>query len=163
FVPMQVVQAGDDGAVDVDGIKKLVPDPGAIDDLSIVRFAVVRGPGSFDARGHYLAHFDGPGRSAVVYRVSPAADDGLGAFIVERLVVAASIGALSVPPFWLGLMGVVIFAARWQVLPAGGIATPGMTGLDAVADFLWHAALPVSVLAVGYCGPFLRYVRTGVV
>jgi peptide/nickel transport system permease protein len=82
---------------------------------------------------------------------------------IDRAIVASSIFSVSVPSFWLGLMGIVILAAKLQVLPAGGIEQPGLSGVDAFFDVVAHAVLPVLVLAIGYAGPFLRYTRASLV
>jgi peptide/nickel transport system permease protein len=84
--------------------------------------------------------------------------------LVDRAVMALSTLGLSMPAFWLGIMAMVVFAAQLQVLPAGGIQTPGLPpelGL-VLADRIRHAILPVSVLAFAYAAPWIRYVRSGV-
>ncbi|MBI1948107.1 MAG: ABC transporter permease subunit [Deltaproteobacteria bacterium] len=83
---------------------------------------------------------------------------------LDRVVGALSLAGLSVPAFWLGMIGIVVLAAGLQVLPAGGIQTPGLGGdLGAVlADRLWHAVLPTLVLTLVYAAQWLRFVRAGV-
>ena len=78
--------------------------------------------------------------------------------IVDRIVVASSIVSVSVPSFWVGLMGIVVFAAKLRVLPAGGIDSPGD---ESFGDVVMHMILPVAVLAFAYAGPFVRYARAG--
>jgi peptide/nickel transport system permease protein len=67
---------------------------------------------------------------------------------------------ISVPPFWLALMLILIFAATLGLLPAGGIATIGDGGL---ADRLRHLVLPVTTLTLASMGAHLRYVRASVI
>jgi peptide/nickel transport system permease protein len=81
----------------------------------------------------------------------------------DRFVNALSITLLSMPAFWLGIIFVLIFAARFHVLPATGIGTPGINAslAEVVPDRLRHMILPVSVLALVYAGQWIRYVRSG--
>jgi peptide/nickel transport system permease protein len=67
---------------------------------------------------------------------------------------------ISVPPFWLALMLILIFAATLGLLPAGGIATIGDGGL---ADRLRHLVLPVTTLTLASMGAHLRYVRASMI
>ncbi len=85
----RVVAAAAGGAVAVDA-RTLCPG-------AYLTFDVVTGPGRFGADGVYRARFDGPGRTAVVFRVTgvpPDADgrsartrSALGAFVVDHGVV----------------------------------------------------------------------------
>lgn len=64
---------------------------------------------------------------------------------------------ISVPPFWLALLLILLFAVTLQWLPASGIApVGGGTWVDA----LRHAALPVATLAIASVGGYTRYVRS---
>jgi peptide/nickel transport system permease protein len=67
---------------------------------------------------------------------------------------------ISVPPFWLALMLILIFAATLGLLPAGGSATIGDGGL---ADRLRHLVLPVTTLTLASMGAHLRYVRAAMI
>ncbi len=78
----------------------------------------------------------------------------------DRLLGLASFAALSVPTFWFGIMLIILFAALWHLLPAGGTATPGLEG--SLADRLRHLVLPVVVLALPVTAELTRYVRSGV-
>jgi peptide/nickel transport system permease protein len=77
--------------------------------------------------------------------------------------VAANLAAftgISVPPFWLALMLILVFAASLGWLPAGGVATIGDSG---VIDRLRHLVLPVATLSAASLGGYLRYVRAAMV
>lgn len=84
--------------------------------------------------------------------------------LLDRLVGALSLAGLSVPAFWLGMIGIVVLAAGLQLVPAGGIQTPGLgADLGAVlADRAWHAVLPTLVLTLVYAAQWIRFVRAGV-
>jgi peptide/nickel transport system permease protein len=77
--------------------------------------------------------------------------------------VAANLAAfagISVPPFWLALMLILVFAASLGWLPAGGAATIGDGG---VTDRLRHLVLPVATLSAASLGGYLRFVRAAMV
>jgi peptide/nickel transport system permease protein len=78
----------------------------------------------------------------------------------DRLLGLGSFAALSVPTFWFGIVLIILFAALWHLLPAGGTSTPGLEGSP--ADRVRHLLLPVLVLAVPVAAEFARYVRSGV-
>ena len=78
----------------------------------------------------------------------------------------AMLAGASAPPFLLALALLMLFYARWHVLPSSGRLSPGIvppsgpTGLlvvdglvhgrlDVVSDALWHLALPAFCLALG--------------
>jgi peptide/nickel transport system permease protein len=63
---------------------------------------------------------------------------------------------LSIPPFFLGLGLIYLFALKVHWLPTGGMNTLGGGGLR---DTLRHLVLPASVLAVGIVGKKIRYIR----
>jgi peptide/nickel transport system permease protein len=77
--------------------------------------------------------------------------------------VAANLAAfagISVPPFWLALMLILVFAAGLGWLPAGGVATIGEGG---VVDRLRHLVLPVATLSAASLGSYLRFMRAAMV
>ncbi|HEY9382576.1 MAG TPA: ABC transporter permease [Gemmatimonadales bacterium] len=78
----------------------------------------------------------------------------------DRLLGLASFTALSLPTFWFGIVLIILFAALWHLLPAGGMATPGLEG--SLADRARHLVLPVLVLALPGTAELLRYVRSSV-
>ena len=84
--------------------------------------------------------------------------------VLDRAVAALSLVGLSVPAFWLGMLGIAGLAAGLQWLPAGGIQTPGLPAElgPVVADRVWHAVLPTLVLTWVYASQWIRYVRAGV-
>ena len=66
---------------------------------------------------------------------------------------------ISIPPFWLALMMIMIFAAILGVLPAGGLYTPGDGSL---ADRVRHLILPIMTLTLASVGDYTRYGRAAV-
>ena len=66
---------------------------------------------------------------------------------------------ISIPPFWLALMMIMIFAVFLGALPAGGLFTPGDGSLS---DRARHLVLPVLTLTLASIGDYTRYVRAAV-
>ncbi|MGE0552246.1 MAG: ABC transporter permease [Gemmatimonadales bacterium] len=80
---------------------------------------------------------------------------------LDRLVTAVNFASLAIPAFWIGIVLILLVAARWRLLPAGGMVTPGAGG--SLADRLRHLVLPVVVLALPLTAELLRFVRNGVI
>lgn len=76
--------------------------------------------------------------------------------IVDAAINLLCFLSVSVPTFWLALMLIILFAVTLGWLPAGGIGTPGQTGL---IDGLRHLILPVATLAFVEAGGYARYMR----
>jgi peptide/nickel transport system permease protein len=79
---------------------------------------------------------------------------------------AAKIGALigySAPSFWLGLIGIIVFAGYLKWLPAWGVQTQGIpypTIFHVWFDHFKHLFLPVTILSFGWMAYLLRLVRS---
>ncbi len=67
---------------------------------------------------------------------------------------------ISVPPFWLALMLIIVFAVLWGVLPAGGLGTHGVGGVWENARYL---VLPVASLTIASIGGHTRYMRAAMI
>jgi peptide/nickel transport system permease protein len=74
------------------------------------------------------------------------------------LTVLAFIG-LSVPVFFLALLGIFVFGVKLHWLPIFGMWTPGKP-TTVNFDLLRHAILPVSALTVAHIASYLRYSRS---
>jgi len=72
---------------------------------------------------------------------------------------------ISVPPFWLALLAIILFAVLLGWLPAGGMETVGGagTGWSSLADRLKHMILPVGVLTLHSVGGYTRFVRASMI
>jgi peptide/nickel transport system permease protein len=66
---------------------------------------------------------------------------------------------ISMPPFWLALLLMMLFAVHLGWLPAGGMGPPA--GGGGARDLLAHMALPVATLALLSVGGYTRYLRAG--
>lgn len=66
----------------------------------------------------------------------------------------------SIPVFWIGQMGLILFAVTLGVLPVSGMYSA--RGGGGFGDLLWHMALPVLILALVYSATVARVTRTTV-
>lgn len=76
---------------------------------------------------------------------------------LDRWAEALSLGALSVPVFWLGIVSILVVAVYARLLPAGGAETIG--GGGGGVDRLRHLILPAIVLATAGTAELFRYSR----
>jgi peptide/nickel transport system permease protein len=85
-------------------------------------------------------------------RVNSAWDYAIGTF---------SMVGYSTPPFWLGIVLIIVFASGLRWLPTQGMATLGASGrgLAHVADVAVHMVLPTCVLTWWYLAAFARLTR----
>lgn len=81
-----------------------------------------------------------------------AARHGGGA--VDRAITLGCFAGVSIPPFWLALLLIILFAVTLGLLPASGAGT----GEGAVAR-LRHLALPVATLTLASLASYTRHVR----
>ena len=70
----------------------------------------------------------------------------------------------SAPMFWTGMIAILIFGVGLAVLPTSGMRTlpydaDGFWDKILTRDFLWHAVLPVSIVALYYLGSPLLIMR----
>lgn len=65
---------------------------------------------------------------------------------------------VAMPTFWLGLMVLVLFSVNLHWFPAGGMSSPGQPA--SLGNDVWHAVLPVSILAIYLIAHESRYVRS---
>lgn len=82
--------------------------------------------------------------------------------LLDHLAATFSFVGYAVPPFWSGLMLIILFSVKlreWGLpaLPATGMMTLGGDG--GALDRLAHLILPVSVLALFNAAHYTRYVR----
>jgi peptide/nickel transport system permease protein len=75
---------------------------------------------------------------------------------VDAGIGLLSFAGISMPPFWLAILLIILFAVQLGWLPAGGMSTVGGGGL---ADRLVHLALPTMTLVLVSAGGYVRYVR----
>ncbi|MBI5628667.1 MAG: ABC transporter permease [Candidatus Rokubacteria bacterium] len=77
--------------------------------------------------------------------------------LFDHTMTLTAMVALSIPTFWLGLMGIYVFAELLRVLPPGNIGTVGAP--FSLGDRLRHLVLPASTLGVVMVATWSRYTR----
>jgi peptide/nickel transport system permease protein len=79
----------------------------------------------------------------------------------DYLISAVSMVGYSTPPFWLGIVFIVIFASGLRWLPTQGMSTLGGAahGLAGALDVAAHMVLPLGVLVWWYLAAFARLTR----
>jgi len=80
--------------------------------------------------------------------------------VVDYMATVFSLGAISIPPFFLGISAIYLFSLEWNLLPSAGMSTPGSSSLG---DLLRHLVLPVVILGLAAAGPITRYARSGLI
>ncbi len=78
---------------------------------------------------------------------------------IDTAINLICFAGISIPPFWLALMMIMLFSVFLGLLPASGLYTPGDGG---VADRARHLILPVMTLTLASIGDYTRYVRAAV-
>ena len=79
---------------------------------------------------------------------------------IDYAINMTAFAGLSVPPFWLALMLIIVFAVILGVLPAGGMGTIGAGGIWDNARYL---VLPVVALTIASIGGHTRYMRAAMI
>jgi peptide/nickel transport system permease protein len=75
---------------------------------------------------------------------------------VDYSTTFVSLLAISVPSFFLGLVGIYVLGIKLRWFPVGGLHSTGASGLG---DLLYHLALPAAILGFALAGPYVRYAR----
>jgi peptide/nickel transport system permease protein len=74
---------------------------------------------------------------------------------VDRVIGIISISFITLPPFVVGLLLILVFAVHLHLLPVIGAGAPGAPG-----DDVKHLVLPAVALALGWIGYIARLVRS---
>lgn len=81
-------------------------------------------------------------------------------------VTSTALFIRSTPHFWLALLFLMFFGYYLGLFPLAGSVTPAKqfpSVLDYIADILWHAALPITVLVVREIGMYILYMRNAMI
>jgi len=73
----------------------------------------------------------------------------------------AAFAGISMPPFWLGILLIMVFAVLLGWLPAGGTAAAG--GASGFLEHLRYLILPVMSLTIAGVGGHTRYMRASMI
>lgn len=88
---------------------------------------------------------------AAVWRNSP----------IDRLATGVAMLGVSFPPFWLGILLIMVFSVRLGWLPSSGIATYGAE--SDLGSRLRHLILPAITLAALQLAIYMRFTRSSMV
>ncbi len=72
-------------------------------------------------------------------------------------VSALALLSFATPPFWLGLMLILVFSVGLDWLPSAGRSTLGLQ--YSLADQARHLVLPVATIVLTHVGPYIRLMR----
>ncbi|WP_219950170.1 ABC transporter permease [Salinibacterium sp. M195] len=76
--------------------------------------------------------------------------------VVDYGATVVSLLAISVPSFFVALLGIYVVCLKLGWLPTAGMNSPGESGF---LDSLVHLILPASILGFALAGPWVRYSR----
>ena len=79
----------------------------------------------------------------------------------DNLINLAALSGVSMPPFWLALLLVLLFSVRLHWLPAGGMSPP--VDRPTMAMRLPYIVLPVATLVLLNLGMYTRHVRSAMI
>jgi peptide/nickel transport system permease protein len=77
---------------------------------------------------------------------------------LDNLLSVFAFLGISLPVYLAGLIGLYVFALRFDWFPAGGFSTPGEP--FSVWDRLHHLVLPATIISVNYVASTMRYTRS---
>ena len=79
----------------------------------------------------------------------------------DKFISQLSLLSFSMPSFYLALLGVMVFAIYFEVLPIAGVSSQsGLTGIDYILDTAWHLTLPIAIIVFGGIGSLTLYIRS---
>ncbi|MCW2891957.1 MAG: transporter permease [Actinomycetia bacterium] len=79
--------------------------------------------------------------------------------LTDWVASTAALGGLSLPHFWFGILGILIFAVHLHVLPSGGFVP--LSG--GIGENLLHMVMPVIVLGTGLAAVIMRQARAAMI
>ncbi|HEX9464448.1 MAG TPA: ABC transporter permease [Alphaproteobacteria bacterium] len=81
----------------------------------------------------------------------------------DRLATAAAVLGVSIPNYWLGIVLIIVFAVKLNILPATGMGSKGSTSFN-ILDWAQakYAVLPIITMAMVPLGIIMRTTRSAV-
>jgi peptide/nickel transport system permease protein len=77
---------------------------------------------------------------------------------IDRVVMMLSVFALSMPPYWIGLIGIFVFSVQLQWLPTGGLHS--FSSEKTTLDLLKHLIMPAVVAGLTPAAIISRVTRS---
>ena len=81
--------------------------------------------------------------------------------LTDNVISVLALLAYATPLFWLGLMLLILFTLKLDLLPGGGMITIGAKGtaIERMFDVLHHLILPAATLSLFYMATYTRLMR----
>lgn len=79
---------------------------------------------------------------------------------IDEVVRIITVLGNAVPAFWLGLILIIVFSTKLDLLPAGGMRDITSRGPQQLSDIILHMVMPVFVLSLGTIAFVSRFMRT---
>ncbi len=76
---------------------------------------------------------------------------------IDNAISGLSYIGMSIPSFWLGMVLIIVFAAKMHILPSSGMHT---VGENSIIDTIRHMILPCITLSLSNLAVFIRYIRS---
>ena len=78
----------------------------------------------------------------------------------DKFTGQLSLLSFAMPSFYLALLGVLIFAINFEILPIAGLhSVPNDGSLTYYLDYAWHLVLPIFIIVFGGIGSLILYIR----
>jgi peptide/nickel transport system permease protein len=82
----------------------------------------------------------------------------------DNTISSVSIILWSMPYFWMGILGIMVFSLWLELFPVTGMSIPmwegqRVVGLSKVFSVLWHLFMPAMILGAGHFAIYSRFVR----
>jgi peptide/nickel transport system permease protein len=79
----------------------------------------------------------------------------------DKFTGQLSLLSFAMPSFYLALLGVLIFAIKFEILPIAGLHSVAKDGsLNYYLDYAWHLILPIFIIVFGGIGSLILYIRS---
>ena len=79
---------------------------------------------------------------------------------IDNAISGLSYIGMSIPSFWLGMVLIIVFAAKMHILPSSGMHT---VGENSIIDTIRHMILPCITLSLSNLAVFIRYIRSNTI
>jgi peptide/nickel transport system permease protein len=79
---------------------------------------------------------------------------------IDEVIRIITVIGNAVPAFWLGLILIIVFSTKLDILPSGGMRDLTSHGNPSIAETVQHMIMPVFVLSLGTIAFVSRFMRT---
>lgn len=79
---------------------------------------------------------------------------------IDEMIRIITVVGNAVPAFWLGLILIIVFSTKLDILPSGGMRDIASRGAPSIGEIVAHMLMPVLVLSFGTIAFISRFVRT---